>query len=221
MAIVHIKRSCCHGDTSVRLAIYGRSGMQTNLFEVPKTYSALILDPPWHYELRKNDPTHRGKITYPSMSFEEIRDLPIPDLADSSGCTMFLWFTNNYLIEAGELTKFWGFKIKTILTWEKVTKAGNTRIGNSHWFRSATEHCIIATKGKVVAFNSYSKLARCTPNLIKAERREHSRKPDEFYRLVEEVCQGSKLELFARQRRHGWDCWGNEVDKFEMEGAIA
>jgi N6-adenosine-specific RNA methylase IME4 len=193
---------------------------QIKLFKNPQTYSCIANDPPWHYELRKNDPTHRGKITYPAMQFEEIRDLPIAQLADPKGCVQFLWTTNNHMAEACKLLEIWGFNIKTILTWEKVTKAGKTRIGNSHWFRSATEHCIVATTGKVPAFNSYSKLAARTPNLIKAERREHSRKPDQFYRLVEEVCTGSKLEMFARQRREGWDCWGNQVDMFEEE-AIA
>jgi N6-adenosine-specific RNA methylase IME4 len=194
---------------------------QFNLFEVHKTYSCIVNDPPWHYQLRKNDPTHRGKITYPSMSFDEIRDLPIAQIADPKGCVQFLWTTNNHMADACKLLEIWGFTIKTILTWEKVTKAGNTRIGNGHWLRSSTEHCLIATRGKVAAFSSHSAIARKTPNLLKAERREHSRKPDEFYRLVEEVCIGSKLEMFARQRRQGWDCWGNDVDKFEMEGAIA
>ena len=190
---------------------------QLNLIESPKAYSCLVLDPPWFYKLRVTDETHRGRIPYPSMKFDEIRDLPIAQLADPVGCAMFLWTTNNHMADACKLLEIWGFTIKTILTWEKVTKAGNTRIGNSHWFRSATEHCIIATKGKVTAFNSHSKLAARTPNLIKAQRREHSRKPDEFYRLVEEVCKGSKLEMFARQRRHGWDCLGDQVDMFAEE----
>lgn len=195
--------------------------MQTNLFEIAKTYSAIICDPPWFYKLRVTDETHRGRIPYKSMQFEEIRDLPIAQLADPKGCAMFLWTTNNHMADACKLLEIWGFTIKTIVTWEKITKAGNTRIGNGHWFRSATEHCIIATKGKVPAFGSHSAIARKTPNLIKAERREHSRKPEEFYRLVEEVCQGSKLEMFARQKRQGWDSWGDQVDMFEMEAAIA
>lgn len=194
---------------------------QINLFEVAKTYQCIVIDPPWRYELRITDSSHRNKISYPSMKFEEIRDLPIAQLADRNGCVMFLWFTNNHMIEASKLIEAWGFTHKGILTWEKVSKNGNTRLGVGHWLRNSTEHCAIATKGKVLSFASHSAIARKTPNLIKAQRREHSRKPDEFYRLVEEVCTGSKLEMFARQRRHGWDAWGNEVDKFEMKGAIA
>jgi len=195
--------------------------LQPALFEVPKTYSAIVIDPPWRYELRVDDNSHRGKIPYSSMSFDEVRDLPIAQLADPAGCVMFLWFTNNHMIEASKLIEAWGFTHKGILTWEKISKNGNTRLGIGHWLRNSTEHCAIATKGKVLSFASHSAIARRTPNLLKAERREHSRKPDEFYRLVEEVCQGSRLEMFARQRRHGWDSWGDQVDMFEMEDAIA
>jgi N6-adenosine-specific RNA methylase IME4 len=191
--------------------------IQPMLFEVPKVYSCLVLDPPWRYELRVTDDTHRGKIPYKSMAFDEIRDLPIAQLADPNGCVQFLWTTNNHMADAFKLLECWGFTTKTILTWEKVSKNGKTRIGNGHWFRSSTEHCIIATKGKVSCFSSHSAIARKTSNLIKAERREHSRKPDEFYRLVEEVCKGAKLEMFARQQREGWDCWGDQVDMFDAE----
>jgi N6-adenosine-specific RNA methylase IME4 len=139
--------------------------------------------------------------------------------------------------DAFRLLRAWGFTVKTIMTWEKITKAGNTRMSTGNWFRSATEHCIIAAKGKVRAFNSDSKIAARTPNFLRteyeddfidtfppvlsAQRREHSRKPDEFYRLVEEVCKGEKLEMFARQRRHGWDCHGDQVDMFEAEALDA
>lgn len=216
----------------MKLAGHGKDArlVQTSLPILPEVYDCIVSDPPWYYELRKDDPTHRGRITYKPMQFEEIKALPMTDLANPSGCVMFLWFTNNYVIEAGELTKYWGFKVKNIMTWEKISKSGKTRMGNSHWFRSATEHCIIATRGKVRAFNSDSEVARRTPNFMRtekllddfpqvlsAQRREHSRKPDEFYRLVEEVCQGSKLEMFARQYRNGWTSWGDQVDMFEME----
>lgn len=206
-----------------QLARHGKDPhiLQPALFEVPKTYSAIAIDPPWNYELRVNDKSHRGKIPYSSMSFEEIRDLPIAQLADPSGCVIFLWFTNNHMIEAAKLIEAWGFTHKGILTWEKIAKNGKTRLGTGNWFRNCTEHCAIATKGKVLSFASHSAIARKTPNLLKAERREHSRKPDEFYRLVEEVCTGSKLEMFARQRRQGWDSWGDQVDMFGMEDAIA
>jgi N6-adenosine-specific RNA methylase IME4 len=175
-------------------------------------YSALIIDPPWQYELRVTDTSHRNRIPYQSMTLSEIQGLVIP--ADPNGCVLFLWFTNNHMIEAAKLIEHWGFTHKGILTWEKISKNGETRLGVGHWLRNCTEHCAIATIGKVKAFSSTSQIAKCTPNIIKAERREHSRKPEEFYNLVEQLCTGSKLEMFARQKRSGWDCTGDQIDHF-------
>lgn len=178
-----------------------------------KTYNSIVIDPPWFYQLRKDDKTHRNRIPYPPMKIEQILALPIPDLCDKQGTVLWLWFTNNHMIEAADCIRHWGFELKTILTWEKVSKAGTTRIGTGHWLRNCTEHCILATKGSVTSF-SHSKKLTNEPTILKAPRREHSRKPEEFYALVEHLCEGTKLEMFARQQRKGWDAWGNEVDKF-------
>jgi N6-adenosine-specific RNA methylase IME4 len=189
--------------------------------EVPlpeKVYQCIVLDPPWYYSMRNQDETHRNRIPYKPMKLEEIKKLPIPALCDRSGCILWLWFTNNHLIEAGQCIKYWGFEQKTILTWEKITKDGGTRIGTGHWLRNATEHCILATRGKFKAFSNTRTLSN-QATILKAPRREHSRKPDEFYTLVEKLCPDmSKLEMFARSSRQGWDSWGNEVGLFD--GAI-
>lgn len=178
-----------------------------------RTYQCLVIDPPWFYHLRNNDKTHRNKITYPAMQIEEILALPIPGLCDENGAVLWLWYTNNHVIEATDCIRHWGFQLKTILTWEKISQNGKTRLGTGHWLRNSTEHCILAVRGKVTSF-SHSKKLTNQSTIIKAPRREHSRKPDEFYKLVEHLCEGTKLEMFARQRRVGWDYWGNEVDKF-------
>ncbi len=178
-----------------------------------KNYNCIVIDPPWFYQLRKDDKTHRNRIPYPPMKIEEILALPIPDLCDKQGTVLWLWFTNNHMIEAADCIRHWGFELKTILTWEKISKAGTTRIGTGHWLRNCTEHCILATKGSVASF-SHSKKLTNEPTILKAPRREHSRKPEEFYTLVEHLCEGTKLEMFAREQRKGWDAWGNEVDKF-------
>jgi len=83
-----------------------------------------------------------------------------------------------------------------------------------HWLRNCTEHCILATKGKP---NSFKYLGTLTnqPTVLRARRREHSRKPEEFFKLVDSLCSGEKLEMFARERRSGWDTWGDEVELFE------
>ncbi len=181
--------------------------------QTDKKYKCLVVDPPWFYHLRKNDKTHRNRIPYPPMKIEEILDLPIPKLCHKEGIVLWLWFTNNHMLEASQCLQVWGFEMKTILTWVKVSKAGNPRIGTGHWLRNCTEHCILATKGKPSSF-SFQKLLTNQSTVLMAERREHSRKPEEFYQLVEHLCPESRFELFARTRRPGWDCWGNEVDKF-------
>lgn len=188
-------------------------------YNIPnKKYNCIVIDPPWYYQLRKDDKTHRNRIPYPPMKIEEILLLPIPELCSKDGTVLWLWFTNNHLLEASDCIRHWGFELKTILTWEKVTKKGMPRIGTGHWLRNCTEHCILATRGHVTSF-SYSKKLTNEPTILKAPRREHSRKPEEFYDLVNHLCYGTKLEMFARQKREGWDVWGNEVDKFDSQDA--
>lgn len=159
------------------------------------------------------------------MSFDQIKGLEIP--ANPDGCVIWLWFTNNHFLECAELIRHWGrtqlsslISHKGILTWEKITSTGVTRLGVGHWLRNSTEHCAICTIGKVASFAHQSALARKTPNLIKAPRREHSRKPEEFYNLVEQLCLAPRLDMFARQTRSGWDSWGDQTNFFDKDVAI-
>ncbi len=180
-----------------------------------KAYECIVVDPPWYYGLRKNDKTHRNRIPYEPMQLEEILKLPIPELAAHGGCVLWLWFTNNHILEAGKCIEHWGFEVKTVLTWEKVSKAGATHIGTGHWLRNATEHCILAVRGQVTSFSTTKTLTN-QPTIIKSPRREHSRKPDEFYDLVDCLCPNmTKLEMFARQKRPGWDVWGDQTEMFD------
>jgi N6-adenosine-specific RNA methylase IME4 len=188
-------------------------------FEIPplptQKYQCLVVDPPWKYELRANDKTHRNRIPYPPMETEEILALPVLELCDRTGAVLWLWTTNNFMAEAYNCIKRWGMSPKTILTWVKTTKAGGVHIGVGHWLRNATEHCIIATRGEARSFRHLRTLTNQSTVLM-APRREHSRKPEVFYTLVEQLCPvENRLELFARQRRPGWESWGNEVDKFD------
>ncbi len=181
-----------------------------------QTYSCLVIDPPWFYHLRNDDPTHRNRIPYPPMPIEQILALPIPELCDPKGTVLWLWFTNSHAIDAGKCLEHWGFELKTILTWSKITKTGKVHLGVGHYLRNTTEHCYLATKGKVPSF-SHVKTLTNQPTILEARRREHSRKPEEFYQLVEQLCPTTtKLELFARQKRDGWHAWGNEVEKFNI-----
>lgn len=164
-------------------------------------HRVIVIDPPWKYGNRVDDTTHRGRNQYPDMSIEEICALPVPELAEKD-CVLWLWTTNAFMREAYSCLYAWGFKDKTILTWDKVN------IGLGDYLRNVTEHCILAVRGKPIL-----ELTNQT-TLITEKRREHSRKPDAFYKLVEALCPGSKLEMFSREPRKDWQQWGAETEVF-------
>ena len=162
-------------------------------------YHVIVIDPPWQYSKRSEDPTHRGRCGYPTMSIEEISKKEIPAEEDT---ILWLWTTNAFMHEAYHILDAWGFTPKTILTWVK------DRMGVGDWLRGQTEHCILAIKGKPLI-----NLKNQT-TVLNAPMREHSRKPDEFYLMVEQLCPGKKIDMFSREPRKGWDQWGCECDKF-------
>jgi N6-adenosine-specific RNA methylase IME4 len=166
-------------------------------------FRVIVIDPPWKYENRSGDATHRGVCPYPDMTLDEINALPVPALAHDD-CILWLWTTNAFLRDALSCLDAWGFKGKTVLTWVKH------RMGLGDWLRGQTEHCIFAVRGKPVVTLTNQTTALFGPV------REHSRKPDEFYELVDSLCPGSKIEMFARQERAGWTSWGAEKRLFEV-----
>lgn len=184
-----------------------------------KNYQTILIDPPWPYTLRKKDKSHRNEVTkhYSEMTEESILSLPMADYADPSGCALWLWTTNNHMGFAHQCIEHWGFTQKTILTWVKVTKDGSRpRIGVGHWLRNCTEHCILATRGKLTSF-SYTTTLGNTSTVLMEPRREHSRKPEGMYRIIEQLQPtSSKLELFARHSRDGWDQLGDQTKKFDV-----
>lgn len=161
-------------------------------------FRVIVIDPPWQYETRAADTSHRGRNRYPDMSIEEICALPVGELAEDD-CILWLWTTNAFMHEAYHCLNAWGFTPKTILTWDKVI------LGLGDWLRNVTEHCIVATRGKpIVTLTNQT-------TMIREQRGQHSRKPDAFYALVDALCPGSKLEMFARSPRDGWERWGAEA----------
>ncbi|MCK6552656.1 MT-A70 family methyltransferase [Myxococcota bacterium] len=176
----------------------------------PAAWRVLVADPPWAYKKRPVDPTNRAAVPYPTLSVEELCALEVDghrvaDLAHPEGCVLWLWVTNAFMREGFQILDAWGFEQKTILTWDKE------RIGIGEWLRGQTEHVLVAIKGHpIVRVTNESTLLKGAP-------REHSRKPETFYELVERICPGSKLELFARQPRAGWSVWGAETDRFPEE----
>ena len=169
-------------------------------------FRVIVADPPWRYDTRAEDPTHRGANPYPSMSTDDICAMPVPDIA-CDDAVLWLWTTNAFMRDAFRVLDAWGFKEKTILTWVK------DRMGTGDWLRGQTEHCIMAVRG-----SPFVKLTNQT-TVLHAAMREHSRKPDEFYAMVDGLCLGSKVELFAREARQGWSAWGAEASKFDGEAA--
>jgi N6-adenosine-specific RNA methylase IME4 len=171
-------------------------------------FDVIVADPPWSYFLRADDALHRGRVPYPAMSTQQICDLQVAKIA-ADDCILWLWTTNALLHDAFHVCEAWGFECKTVLTWAKPSA------GVGHWLRGATEHCLMCTKGKPV----HDLKGQST--LLNAPRREHSRKPDQFFQLVEGLCPGSKVELFAREPRDGWASWGAEKDKFKSRDEAA
>ena len=167
--------------------------------EQPKgEYDIIVVDPPWSYGTEKAyDPDgYRGTTPYPTMQQNELLKIDLPTKKD---CILWLWTTNTHIRNAYELLEEWGFAPKSILTWDKVN------IGMGRWLRSQTEHCILAVKGSPLWTNKrYS-------TLISEKRTTHSTKPEAFYKMVDDICVGRKLDYFARKKREGWDVFGDEV----------
>jgi N6-adenosine-specific RNA methylase IME4 len=167
-------------------------------------FRVIVVDPPWSYENRPADITHRAANPYPSMSVAEISALPLAELA-AKDCIVWLWTTNAFMQLVFTVIGAWGFQQKTILTWVK------DRMGVGDWLRGQTEHCLLCVRGKPQV-----NLTNQT-TVLEGPVRKHSQKPEEFYELVEALCPGSKLEMFARQSRQGWAVHGNECDANECE----
>lgn len=140
---------------------------------------------------------------YPLMKTKGIVALPIKDFT-TENAHLYLWTTNNFLPDALEVMKAWGFEYKTMITWVK------DRFGLGQYFRGITEHCLFGVKGCLPNKTIDGKRQQGT-TVINAPRREHSQKPDEMYEMIEKVSYPSYLELFARNKRDGWDIWGNEL----------
>lgn len=162
-------------------------------------YRVIVADPPWPYEKRDEDPSHRAALPYPTMSVEQIAGLRVAELAHDD-CVLWLWTTNAHMLEAFEILAAWGFQQKTILTWVK------DKFGCGDWLRGQTEHALLATRGRpTVQLTNQS-------TVLFAPMRAHSEKPDEFYALVERLCPAPRYcELFSRRARPNWDGHGDEL----------
>ena len=174
------------------------------------TYHTLVADPPWHYELRKDDETHRSRAPYGTMSVAELMNMPVGLWAENDA-HLYLWTTNAYMAEAHQIAKSWGFDVKTIITWLKGRIHGGRLVehmGTGNYYRGSTEHIIFARRGKLEVRNHDATTAFIAP------RGEHSEKPAAFYDMVERMSPGPYLDVFARKQRFNWDTFGNESFDF-------
>jgi N6-adenosine-specific RNA methylase IME4 len=181
-------------------------------FTRERRFTTILADPPWRFTNRtgKMAPEHRRLSRYGTMTFEEIMALPVDSLA-SSTAHLYLWCPNALLPQGLEVMKAWGFSYKSNVVWHKVRKdGGSDGRGVGFYFRNVTELILFGVKGKNARTLAPG---RRQVNLLATRKREHSRKPDEQYDLIEACSPGPFLELFARGTRKGWASWGNQADE--------
>jgi len=178
-----------------------------------KKFSTVLADPPWQFTNRtgKMAPEHKRLQRYSTMSLQEIKDLPVKAIV-SDTAHLYLWVPNALLKEGLQVMERWGFTYKTNLIWYKIRKDGGPdRRGVGFYFRNVTEVILYGVKGK----NARTlQPGRSQENLISSRKREHSRKPDEQYEIIESCSWGPRIELFARGPREGWFSWGNQADNY-------
>lgn len=165
-------------------------------------YSCLVIDPPWPMQKIERDVRpNQVEFEYPTMSEDELKAFPVPDFS-ANDAHLYLWTTQKYVPMALRLAEAWGFKYQCLMTWVK-----NVGFTPFSWMYS-TEHVLFCTKGSLPLLALGKRLD------FSAKVREHSRKPDEFYNLVREVSPGPRLDVFSREKREGFDQYGNEVEKY-------
>ena len=181
-----------------------------------KKYTVIYADPPWSYGdkgfgKRPEDNTVKGSFApeagrYKTMSLGDIKALNVKDVA-APDCALFLWATSPLLPEALDVISAWGFKFKTLaFCWSKLTTTGKDVVNLGQWTLGNVELCLLATKG------SPKKANRTVRQLVRAERTQHSRKPDIVRERINTLFGPVlKLELFAREKNEGWDVWGDEI----------
>lgn len=179
---------------------------EENLILEDKKYHVIAIDPPWAYEEKGgfssseyDAESNRGAVDYPTMTVEQIKQIELPEAED---CVLFLWTTHAFLRDSFDILEQWGYKYKATLVWDKV------KMGIGRTVRMQVEFCLIGVKGNPIINGSSER------DIITEARREHSRKPEAFYSMVERMCIGNKLDYFSRQNRENWEHYGAEKGQF-------
>lgn len=179
-------------------------------------FGTILADPPWQFQNRtgKMAPEHKRLSRYPTMTLDAICDLPVEAVADARS-HLYLWVPNALLPEGLKVMEHWGFKYKSNLIWYKIRKDGGPdRRGVGFYFRNVTEILLFGVRGKDVRTLDPG---RSQENILATQKREHSRKPDEQYALIEACSWGPRLEMFARGPRRDWTVWGNQAEDYQPD----
>lgn len=184
-----------------------------------KKYKVIYADPPWRYGSKsiindcQGDATHgessKLENAYDTMNIKDIKNLPIKNIIDKD-CACFLWCTDSHLKEGIEVLEAWGFKYKTIaFNWIKKTNKNNICYNVAPWTLKSSEICLFGTRGAMTKYKKSNNVKQ----LIESERSQHSKKPEEAIKRIEDLFgEIPRLELFCRFPRNGWDVYGNEVE---------
>lgn len=178
-------------------------------------FSTVLADPPWQFTNRtgKMAPEHRRLSRYSTMTVKEIMELPIAALVQDKA-HLYLWVPNALILEGLQVMKSWGFEYKTNIVWFKVRRDGGPDgRGVGFYFRNVTELVLFGVRGRMRTLAP----GRRQVNLVRTRKREHSRKPDELYKIIESCSPGPYLELFARGKIKNWTSWGNESETYQAK----
>jgi len=179
-----------------------------------RRFGAILADPPWQFQNRtgKVAPEHGRLSRYSTMSLQQIKALPVVHAA-APVCHLYLWVPNALLPEGLEVMRSWGFQYKSNIVWHKIRKDGGPDgRGVGFYFRNVTEILLFGVRGKHART---LQPGRTQVNFMATRKREHSRKPDEQYGLIEECSWAPFLELFARGQRPNWTSWGNQAEEYK------
>jgi N6-adenosine-specific RNA methylase IME4 len=177
-----------------------------------RKFATILADPPWQFQNRtgKVAPEHHRLNRYPTMVLDDIKRLPVAQIAAETA-HLYLWVPNALLPEGLEVMSAWGFQYKSNLIWHKIRKdGGSDGRGVGFYFRNVTEIILFGVRGKNARTLAPG---RSQVNMLQTQKREHSRKPDEQYSLIESCSPGPYLEMFSRGVRKDWTVWGNQADE--------
>tara|TARA_B100001540_G_scaffold168334_1_gene148841 strand:- start:236 stop:853 length:618 start_codon:yes stop_codon:yes gene_type:complete len=189
--------------------------MKKTNFNIVGKFGTILADPPWEFKNKtgKIAPQYKKTSRYKTLSLEDIKLLPVERVA-SKRSHLYLWVPNAFIKEGLEVMQSWGFQYKTNIVWRKIRKdGGSDGRGVGFYFRNVTELVLLGVRGNKVRTK---KPGRTQVNFIQTRKREHSRKPDELYEIIEKCSWGPFLELFARGRRKGWTTWGDQSKKYKI-----